>query len=285
MNKAFTLAEVLITITIIGIIAALTVPSVVANHQQRVFKTGLKQAVAILNDAISANLALENESPYDNANLVGYLARHMTVVKSTTNTKALSKEGFGYTQSSWSNAVLYTSNGMRFEFRQGGTAQPSKNKIYESKDILGSYVVACASDHTGRFDETVTWTDPETESEGHYESCGGCGSYGLEYNPRHTTKPPCLIIVDVNGDKKPTPKYPNCGYKKGNSADDPEGTYYIDKTSGPPYKRVFYGCAKDNLYVFTKPNDKKINDLFTIMITDSEAIPYGTVAQRTMYGD
>ena len=34
MRKAFTLAEVLITLAIIGVVAALTIPSVISNTQQ-----------------------------------------------------------------------------------------------------------------------------------------------------------------------------------------------------------------------------------------------------------
>jgi len=38
-NKAFTLAEVLITLAIIGVVAAITIPSIVANHQKRTLET------------------------------------------------------------------------------------------------------------------------------------------------------------------------------------------------------------------------------------------------------
>ena len=57
MKKGFTLAEVLITLAIIGIVAALTIPSVISNYQQQEFKTGLKKAVSVLNEAIQTNIA------------------------------------------------------------------------------------------------------------------------------------------------------------------------------------------------------------------------------------
>lgn len=48
----FTLAEVLITLAIIGVVAALSIPSVTSNGQQQEFKTGLRKAVSVLNSSI-----------------------------------------------------------------------------------------------------------------------------------------------------------------------------------------------------------------------------------------
>ena len=73
MKKGFTLAEVLITLAIIGVIAALTIPGVIVNTQQSEYKTGLKKAVSVLNSAIQANIANEGETPYHNENLFAYL--------------------------------------------------------------------------------------------------------------------------------------------------------------------------------------------------------------------
>ena len=58
-KKGFTLAEVLITLAIIGVVAALAIPSVISNSQQQEFKTGLKKAISVLNSAISMNIAVD----------------------------------------------------------------------------------------------------------------------------------------------------------------------------------------------------------------------------------
>ena len=50
---AFTLAEVLITLGIIGVVSALTLPSVVAKFQQKSFSTAFKKEYSILNNAIN----------------------------------------------------------------------------------------------------------------------------------------------------------------------------------------------------------------------------------------
>ncbi len=39
MKKAFTLAEVLITLGIVGVVAAITMPTLIANHRKKVLKS------------------------------------------------------------------------------------------------------------------------------------------------------------------------------------------------------------------------------------------------------
>ena len=229
--SGFTLAEVLITLAIIGVVAALSIPAVISNSQQQEFKTGLRKAVSVLNSAITMNMALDGESPYDNANLFGYLQKHMAVLKSTNalpyrfSIETLSTQSIGGT-----NAAFYTTDGMRFEMDDvcGGAGCITNLLLHESG------VATCKATLSG--------------------DCGGCGSYGLNNNPDNTTKPPCLIMVDVNGDKKPNPNNINC---KENS------------------------CMKTLKY--PEPNSVLVMDIFTIMITDKNAIPFGTVAQKAMY--
>lgn len=52
-NSGFTLAEVLITLGIIGIVAAMTLPVFIQKHQEKVLITQLKEAYSILNQATS----------------------------------------------------------------------------------------------------------------------------------------------------------------------------------------------------------------------------------------
>ena len=206
-SLGFTLAEVLITLAIIGVVAAMTIPSVIVNTNQQEFKTGLKKAVSVLNQAITMNIALENVSPTDltadtydvskTDNLMGYLAQRLNIIKSTILNNGASQ-----------NLAFYTADGMRFEF---GSQAPNGLNAKGSK---------CG---TGVTDAGV---DPTTGAA--------------------TTMAPCLVIVDVNGDKRPNP-------------------------------------TANNNYVFPPKEGNRINDLFTIMVTDTAAIPWGSVAQRTMF--
>ena len=208
----FTLAEVLITLAIIGVVAALTIPSVISNSQQLEFKTGLKKAVSVLNSSLAINTALENETPYDNSNLFGYLQQHMSVIKSTTQVE-FNKD---------KNLAFYTTDGMRYEFPTA-----SSSFIMHEDNITLTF--------------NNTW-------DGNY--FGKCGSYGLNINPDNTTKAPCLIMVDVNGDRKPNPANAN---------------------------------NSDNEYTYSRPTEKLLKDVFAIMITDRRAVPLGVSAQRAMY--
>lgn len=57
--KAFTLAEVLITLTIIGVVAALTLPPLINNYKKTQYVVGLKKAYAELSQAFKLYMADE----------------------------------------------------------------------------------------------------------------------------------------------------------------------------------------------------------------------------------
>ena len=61
----FTLAEVLITLVIIGVIAAMTVPTLMNNTNAQEYRSALKKAIAGLNQALTLNYALEGLSAND----------------------------------------------------------------------------------------------------------------------------------------------------------------------------------------------------------------------------
>lgn len=60
--QAFTLAEVLITLGIIGVVAAMTIPVLLQNAQDREFKSAWKKEYAVLNQAIQQIYAEEGDT-------------------------------------------------------------------------------------------------------------------------------------------------------------------------------------------------------------------------------
>ena len=266
-KKAFTLAEVLITLAIIGVVASITIPSVIVNTQQNEFKTGLKKAVSVLNQAITMTQALDGVSPYDismstfdvarvdgvatgkypassieelsNNSLYSVLSKHMSLIK-TTGAFVNGKENNGVANRQYANIAFYTTDGMRFEIPVVGPEEPLE--MHETKP--GS-----TSEH---------YEIPRNMQQMIVKVFGepACGSLGLASNPDDTQAPPCIIMVDVNGDRKPNPS-----------------NYEIKEN----------GAMEHSGYTYAMPNDKRIKDVFAIMITESKAIPFGVAAQRAMY--
>ncbi len=58
--KGFTLAEVLITLGIIGVVAAMTMPTLINSTQGAQYKTAYKKALSVMSQAVVMNIALED---------------------------------------------------------------------------------------------------------------------------------------------------------------------------------------------------------------------------------
>ena len=56
-RKAFTLAEVLITLGIIGVVAALTIPTLINNYRKKVLETGFKKSMSTIQQALNTTAA------------------------------------------------------------------------------------------------------------------------------------------------------------------------------------------------------------------------------------
>lgn len=93
IKKGFTLAEVLITLAILGVVAALTIPGLLANTQGRQYSVGYKKAVSTFGQAINKMVAMEgvdmsnwNEAvKYDGSpkypNFVAFMEQNFNVQK------------------------------------------------------------------------------------------------------------------------------------------------------------------------------------------------------------
>ena len=107
MQKGFTLAEVLITLAIIGIVAALTIPSLASGYQKRVLTSQLQKTYSEISQAAATALANEMSSDFTKSKTI----RDMTFVKTYLNATDGGHpfaESYGYVDDP--NASYYPSN-------------------------------------------------------------------------------------------------------------------------------------------------------------------------------
>lgn len=235
MKKGFTLAEILIALTIIGVIAMLTIPNLISSYKQSEYKTGLKKAVAAITEAIKLNYQQDNETPYDAINMYRGLDTFLKKNLSVSRTGTIYSPTGAQTGETYQNEVFYTDDGMIFNYK---TTSEHTFKLHESETYI-----------------PLGWTG------GNYDMYRGCGSFGLNKTGSDTANPPCIIVVDVNGYRGPS--------NSGNISCVKPGT-------DCEFKDVKYTA-------YPAPDSKLFIDIFPIMITENQVLPFGTIAQRAMY--
>ena len=139
MKKGFTLAEVLITLVIIGVVASMTIPTLMNSTHGTEYKTGFKKAMSTLNQAFSLNYAitatLPGEDDYaSNKGMLDYFfKKRLSVISTSTSTSAFATgDGVTITASN-DNNVFYTTDGMRYVFNidnKAGVADSTGDKYY-----------------------------------------------------------------------------------------------------------------------------------------------------------
>lgn len=84
MNKksGFTLAEVLVTLMIIGVIAAMTIPSLMQSTAQQEYRAAFKKAVSMINQAVTLNYALDGRdaTDYSTQNFIHLMTQRLNVM-------------------------------------------------------------------------------------------------------------------------------------------------------------------------------------------------------------
>ena len=132
-----------------------------------------------------------------------------------------------YEKGGTTNLAFFTADGMRYEF-------PATPNNFETGtiDVFNEKNAHCAR--------------PLPPEEAAYDE------FKIYDNAGNEQTKPCLIVVDVNGERKPNPQ------KKLAGAYQP---YKVPKPAA----------------------NARILDVFTIMITDKNAVPYGIVGQKAMF--
>ncbi len=174
LKKAFTLAEVLVTLGIIGVVAAMTMPTLINNTGNEKYVAKLKKVQSLLGqatiNAVEEHGMIQDWGFRDGSNdqinrIYGYYAKSLKVAKDcgndTTNpcTAHERMQTLAGTQTGWNNAVGMGGNIRSFTLVDGTTIFMDGYCSNEDKNLFG-----------------VT---------------------------RNTLSNFVLFLVDVNGDKKP----------------------------------------------------------------------------------
>lgn len=161
----FTLAEVLITLGIIGVVAAMTMPTLLNSTNGAQYRTAYKKALSVLSQAVVLNVALDDydlsqattssDTDTAKASLYALFRNRMNVVSDSgtnANVEGWSASGdnapaFG--SSATGNYTMFFNDGITFTFPQSAATCTQANPCKGAIDINGSKnpnkVVACDS--------------------------------------------------------------------------------------------------------------------------------------------
>ncbi len=156
-KKAFTLAEVLVTMGIIGVIAAMTVPNLVKNYQNQALVTQLHKVYTEFSQAIERYMSdqrvesmAETDLYNNNDGLRSFINNYFKVVSdcgnsyvgSTSGAKCFSSENYyAIENDSNVNFVDFTCAGMAFTLPSGAAICAETNAdfpIYLEVDVNGA---------------------------------------------------------------------------------------------------------------------------------------------------
>jgi prepilin-type N-terminal cleavage/methylation domain-containing protein len=110
-NQGFTLAEVLLTLAIIGVVAALTIPALLSATYQAEFKAGYKKSLSTANGALKRFIA---ENSIDASGLI-------TTTADDAGNKSLSsafRSAFNLISEDTTTGQLTTADGMIWDFQR-----------------------------------------------------------------------------------------------------------------------------------------------------------------------
>ena len=163
-KSAFTLAEVLITLGIIGVVAAMTMPTLMNSTNGAQYRTAYKKALSVLSQAVVLNVALDD---YDLSQTVsGVTANSANIYNLFKNRMNVVKEVNGGTEGA-----------------EGWTASNASDVIKFGGD-------AAAGSYTLFFNDGITFVFDTAQ-------------FGCTEGNKTTAGKMCYGFIDVNGAKNP----------------------------------------------------------------------------------
>ncbi len=144
--KGFTLAEVLVTLGIIGVVASITMPTLVQNYQKKAFATQLHKVYAELSQALLKYQNDRNAVNFGEAGLnsqekmIAFLNEYLKVVQKC-EAKATPCMAPSYRKLSGVNGFVATTSTNCFALASGASLCPrySSNVMYFMVDVNGAH--------------------------------------------------------------------------------------------------------------------------------------------------
>lgn len=162
-KNGFTLAEVLITLAIIGVVATLTLPALMTNTAEQQAKTALKKGINTLTEAAQTNQAIAGfdyasfkdtaTGSETNQSLYALLANRTNVDYRKTNSASTRSIVDGNAKAGGTNYVVFFRDGSALSFNPSKTKydqnQTSGKKVSEKESDGLSYGIAAIYDTNG----------------------------------------------------------------------------------------------------------------------------------------
>ncbi len=204
MTKAFTLAEVLITLGIIGIVSAMTMPALIQNHRKHVVETRLKKFYSTINQAVTRSKAENgdvqnwfediygsNVADKQHEYFMQYIGKYLNIIKTEERTT-----GNIYYLSDGSSFALSTglTNGRDWVYSPGDLKVCLQKYGNNNRKYLGicAFAFMFTSDRGFRtYDAGWNGTETQLKNNNHF----GC------YNGSWHTY--CTRLIQYNGWKIP----------------------------------------------------------------------------------
>jgi len=132
--NGFTLAEVLITLGIIGVVAAMTMPTLINQTNGAQYKAAYKKALSAISQGVTLNVALEDVS-FADASPATFLDKRMNVVKTVEDAnndyKITLKSGSAYASAATNfgsgNTTFFFNDGSVFSYKNYGANDKCEN--------------------------------------------------------------------------------------------------------------------------------------------------------------
>lgn len=188
MKKGFTLAEVLITLVIIGVIAAIMVPALLSNFEKHTWEAGIKKAYNSLSEAIELYMVEDGSSKLSSSSLANnqegmraFVNKYFKVVKDCGN-------------------KYYDPNGNKCWAKE--IYSLDKSQVANMQAFQSMYVVTLADGMSVSFDSgniEDSSIDTDVNGDGVVDENDTARSVYTDYSDRLVLS----MEVDVNGPKGP----------------------------------------------------------------------------------